>query len=258
VHSDSNIGAVGALNVIGKGNIYGLRVIEPLPSTSSGFYHNFTAGIDYKDFKQDVVLQGSGEIASPARYAPFSLDYNATWLGALDAATKHASAAVTGGRSSTNLDLGVSFLVRFIGGTDAEQFAAKRSGADPNYLIFRPGLQRQQILPGNWSLVGKIDGQVASGPLISNEQYGAGGVDSVRGYTESERLGDDGVRGSVELRTPQLLAQRAPGVQQSYLFLFADGARLQIVDPLPDQQSNFIWRALALAPASRWVAWRAI
>jgi hemolysin activation/secretion protein len=238
VHSDSNIGAVGALNVIGKGNIYGLRVIEPLASTSSSFYHNFTAGIDYKDFKQDVVLQGSGDLASPARYAPFTLDYNATWLDALDA-TRHARAAVTGGRSNTNLDLGVSFLVRFIGGTDAEQFAAKRFGADPNYFIFRPGLQRQQILPGNWSLVGKIDGQLASGPLITNEQYGAGGIDSVRGYTESERLGDDGVRGSLELRTPQLLTQRAPRVQQSYLFLFADGARLKTVDPLPDQQSEF-------------------
>jgi hemolysin activation/secretion protein len=238
VHSDSNIGAVGALNVIGKGNIFGLRVIEPLASTSVNFYHNFTAGIDYKDFKQNVQLQGADDVASPARYAPFSLDYSATWLSPVDG-DKHATAATTGGRNSTNLDLGVSFLVRFIGNTDAQQFAAKRFGADPNYIIFRPGLQRQQILPGNWSLIGKIDGQLTNGPLISNEQYGAGGVDSVRGYTESERLGDDGVRGSVELRTPQLLAQRAPKVEQSYLFVFADGARVRIVDPLPAQQSAF-------------------
>ncbi|HUI60127.1 MAG TPA: POTRA domain-containing protein, partial [Steroidobacteraceae bacterium] len=33
VHSDSNIAAVGDLSVIGKGNIFGLRFIEPLPTS---------------------------------------------------------------------------------------------------------------------------------------------------------------------------------------------------------------------------------
>ena len=252
VDSDSNIGAVGALNVIGKGYIYGLRVIEPLASTSASFYHTFTGGIDYKDFKQNVQLEDADSVASPARYAPFSLDYNATWLGPVDA-SKHAIAATSGGRSSTNFDLGFSFLVRAIGGTNAEQFAAKRYGADPNYFIFHPALQRQQILPGNWSLVGKIDGQLASGPLISNEQYGAGGVESVRGYTESERLGDDGARASVELRTPQLLARRAPRVEQSYVYLFADGARVRILDPLPDQQADFHLASIGTGFRFKWL-----
>ena len=51
VRSDSNIAAVGDLDVIGDGSIYGLRLIDPLPSSNPSFYHNFTAGIDYKDFK---------------------------------------------------------------------------------------------------------------------------------------------------------------------------------------------------------------
>jgi hemolysin activation/secretion protein len=235
VRSDSNIAAVGDLDVIGNGNIYGVRLIEPLPSTSPTFYHNFTAGLDYKDFKQDVTLQGSDTLASPAKYPPFSLQYTATWLG--PPGTGQLAAATTAGRSSTTLDMGMSFLVRGLG-TDAEQFSIKRAGAGPSYFIFHPSLQRQQVLPGNWSLVAKVDGQLASGPLISNEQYGAGGVDSVRGYTESERLGDNGLRGSVELRTPQLLSGH-PHITQSYWYLFADGARVRILDPLPAQRTGY-------------------
>ena len=235
VRSDSNIAAVGNLDVIGNGSIYGVRLIEPLPSTSANFYHNFTAGLDYKDFKQDVVLEGADDLPSPARYSPFTLQYTATWLGPVDAA--HHDAATTAARSNTTLDLGVNFLIRDLG-TDAEQFSVKRYGAGPSYFIFHPSLQRQQVLPGSWSVVVKIDGQLASGPLISNEQYGAGGVDSVRGYTESERLGDNGIRGSVELRTPQLLAGHSH-ITQSYWYVFADGARVRILDPLPDQRTGY-------------------
>jgi hemolysin activation/secretion protein len=253
VHSDSNIAAVGALDIIGKGNLFGLRVIEPLSSTSATFYHNFTFGIDYKDFKQQVLLQGDDAVDTPVRYAPFLLDYNATWLDSGAAAPKDtAPAATSGGRSSTTLDTSVSFLIRAIGGTDAAQFAVKRFNADPNYFIFRASLSRQQVLPGDWSVVGKLDGQVASGPLISNEQYAGGGVDSVRGYTEAERLGDNGARVSLELRTPQLLARRLPQFEQSFVFLFADGAWLQTIDPLPGQISDFHLASVGLGFRTKW------
>ena len=47
------------------------------------------------------------------------------------------------------------------------------------------------------------------------------------------------MRGSLELRTPQLLAGYSTRFSQSYLYLFADGARVRIVDPLPGQLSGF-------------------
>jgi hemolysin activation/secretion protein len=238
VSSDSNIAAVGSLDIIGNGNIYGVRLIEPLPWPDNTFYHSVSVGFDFKDFKQVVDLQSASDISSPARYEPLSVDYSATWLGAADT-SQHKTAAVTGSRSSTQLDLGASFVVRFLGGTDATQFAIKRSDADPNFLIFHPSIQRQQVLPDNFSLVGKIDGQLASGPLISTEQFGTGGLDSVRGYTEAERLGDNGIHGSLELRSPQLLNRDSPHITQSYVYLFGDAGRVRILDPLPGQISGF-------------------
>jgi hemolysin activation/secretion protein len=236
VRSDSNIAAVGNLDVIGNGNIYGVRFIDPLPSTGASFYHNFTAGFDYKDFKQDVTLEGADDIPSPAKYSLFSLQYTASWLGASDSARQ--STAITGARSNTTFNLGMDFTVTALGFSDSGQFDRKRFGASSSFFIFHPDLQRQQWLPWNWSLVADINGQLASGPLISNEQYAAGGVDSVRGYTEAERLGDDGARASLELRTPQLLAGR-PHVLNSYLYLFADSAKVRILDPLPGQFTGY-------------------
>jgi hemolysin activation/secretion protein len=236
VRSDSNIAAVGNLDVIGNGYIYGVRLIDPLPSLSSSFYHSFTAGFDYKNFKQDVTLQGADDVPSPAKYSPFSLQYTATWLGDMNA--HHSSAATSAARDNTTLELGVNFVVRALGGTNADQFAHKRFDASPNFFIFHTELQRQQILLWNWSVVGDISGQLASGPLISNEQYAAGGLESVRGYTEAERLGDNGGRASLELRTPQWLAGHSR-FTNSYFYLFADGARVKVIDPLPGQSTGY-------------------
>jgi hemolysin activation/secretion protein len=236
IHSDSNVAAVGSLDVIGKGSIYGAHWIDPLPSGNRNFFHSFTAGADYKDFAQNVAEDAGGQIQSPVHYLPLMVDYSATWLGRPPAQGKRA--ATTYGRSSTTLDLNLSFLVAALGG-DWEEFAQRRAGAGPSYILLHPTLTREQLLPGQWSLVGRVTGQLASGPLINNEQFAIGGADSVRGYTEAERLGDDGIDGSLELRTPQLLSGRWPKVEQSYLSMFVDGGRVRTLEPLPGQTSVF-------------------
>ena len=75
-----------------------------------------------------------------------------------------------------------------------------RAGGD--YTTINVGLVRQQNLPGGWMLVGNVNGQWASAPLISNEQFGIGGTAGVRGYREGEVYGDSGWRGLLDLRAP--------------------------------------------------------
>ena len=48
----------------------------------------------------------------------------------------------------------------------------------------------------------RADGQWSSEPLISNEQFGVGGVNGVRGFGEGEVFGDSGWRITSELKTP--------------------------------------------------------
>jgi len=243
IHSDSNVAAVGSLDVIGKGSIYGVHWIDPLPTSSRNFFHSVTAGADYKDFAQNVSEQEAGQIQSPVHYLPFMVEYSATWLGDPPAPGKRPASSY--GRNSTYLDLNLSFLVAAFGG-DWQEFAQRRAGAGPSYILLHPTLTREQVLPSNWSLIGRLSGQLASGPLINNEQFAIGGADSVRGYTEAERLGDDGIDGTLELRTPQLLAGRWPKVEQSYLSMFVDAGRVRTLEPLPGQTAVYSLASVGL------------
>ncbi|MDR3416945.1 MAG: POTRA domain-containing protein [Nevskia sp.] len=241
VRSNSNVAAVGALDVIGNGDIFGVRLIEPLAGGDAHFYHSISAGFDYKNFKQDVMVEGSDTgINTPVHYLPFTVQYSANWL---QAAPQGSPAGTPG--SSTGLNLGLSFAIRDLA-TNDQDFDNKRFGASASYMTLHPTVQRLQMLPRGWSLLAKLDGQFASGPLISNEQYTAGGSDSVRGYLESERLGDQGFRGNLELRTPGLLSGYSPRIEQSYVFAFAEAAKLQVLDALPGQDSHFSLASVGL------------
>ena len=246
VHSDSQVAAVGELDVIGKGNIFGARWIAPLPTASREFYHSFTAGADYKDLKQNVHLGGKDcasdfnsancNVLSPASYPEFTLLYSGTWLG--PGGSGAGIPATLGRRSSTTFDVGVNFTLRGLA-TERMQFADKRAGASTEFATLRPGLTREQLLPGAFSLVGRLEGQIASGPLLNNEEFAGGGAESVRGYTEAERLADNGFRASLELRTPQLLMPHWQRAERAYLLVFFDGAHLRVIDPQPQQQVTY-------------------
>jgi hemolysin activation/secretion protein len=78
---------------------------------------------------------------------------------------------------------------------------------------------------------------LANQPLVSSEESIGGGEQTVRGYLESEVVGDDGVFGTVELRSP---AVTMLGKERDWHFyLFGDAGRLKIIDPLPEQVSHF-------------------
>jgi hemolysin activation/secretion protein len=85
-------------------------------------------------------------------------------------------------------------------------------------------------------LFARLDGQLASGPLISNEQFTAGGADSVRGYYEAEQAGDDGARGSLELRGPQMASGNFSDLRP---LMFLEGAHLRVREALPAQTPSF-------------------
>lgn len=227
VRSDSNLATAASSTVIGKGSTWGLRVIRPLPGRG-GYQHSLSVGVDYKDFDETTNLIGADTTRKPIRYVPFGVQYTA---GLQDAA------------GQWNVDIGASWSLRGLSdrevlcddGLRHDQFDCKRAGARPNFAVLRGSLQRSQAV-GTWSLLARLDFQAASQPLISNEQFSAGGVDSVRGYLDAERQGDDGWRARIELRTPSLLGDsRVDG----HLLGFTDWAWLRVQQPLPQQEARF-------------------
>ncbi len=90
------------------------------------------------------------------------------------------------------------------------------TNADDNYWILRWQLARLQPLFGwydeksrkdfhQWTLFSKIEGQFTSDVLIPTEKLSLGGHNTVRGYHSRGYLGDSGVYGTFELRTPILV-----------------------------------------------------
>jgi hemolysin activation/secretion protein len=230
VRSNSDVAAIGDITVIGSGDIYGARRIIPLPPPGKQYFHSLVLGMDYKNFGENV-MQSADSVQTPIRYLPFSIGYNASLPG--ESVTSQFSTTLN--FSLRNLaDKNVDCF-----GQEVDQFECKRINAHSNYLYLKADYQRTQKLPYDMSWVARVSGQLADQPLIDNEQFSAGGADSVRGYLEAERLGDDGLQASLEWRSPSFAGEKTPGLQELFFLIFADAAYLRVIDPLPDQQSRF-------------------
>ena len=223
IRSNSNtVAGVGGTTVFGRGNIYGLRRVVVLGSSETSS-HTLTLGADYKDFKESVTVGGNEGFNTPIHYLPLSASYSTTLQG------KEGSWQFGGG------------LVVAVRGLASEesQFADKRFRAQSNFSILKFDVARQQSLPFGLSVVGKLEGQLSGQALISNEQFVAGGVDSVRGYLEAAAVGDKAMRGSIELRSGNLAREKWPWVDGLRLHAFAEGAGLWLNSPLPGQKARF-------------------
>ena len=100
--------------------------------------------------------------------------------------------------------------------TAGDDLDAMWTNADDNYWILRWQLARLQPLFGwydttrkkdlhQWTLFSKLEGQITSDVLIPTEKLSLGGYNTVRGYHSRGYLGDSGVYGTFELRTPILV-----------------------------------------------------
>lgn len=220
--------AVSDINVIGDGQIYGARWVQPIMQTPNAV-HSISLGGDYKDFKEDLELPGDLTVTTPIQYATLSAQYNLF----------HRSEAVTDS-FSTGFSFGSRLLIN-----DSSEFGLKRSQADTGFVLWRLSWERTYSIFSNWAFTHSIRGQLTESPLISNEQQSAGGVSSVRGYFESQIQGDSGWIGSLKLATPSWSGSWY-GAYEVTPYLFYDAARVAINEPLADQQDRFAISSIGL------------
>ncbi|QTC88652.1 ShlB/FhaC/HecB family hemolysin secretion/activation protein [Brevundimonas pondensis] len=219
VHSDSDIAVVGGTNVIGKGDLAGLRLIRSLGG-GDGFYHSLTLGFDWKSFKEDVIL-GADRAAAPIEYFPLMASWRGDWSG-----------------EARRSDLTFSGVLGVRGlGDDKWAFDAKRYNARQSFFTVKVDASHTEELVHDLQLMAKLSAQWTDRPLISNEQFGIGGSNTVRAYRESEAMGDYGLATQLEMRSPPLLADW-PGVDELRLYGFWDAGFVGIHDPLPGQKGE--------------------
>ena len=141
-------------------------------------------------------------------------------------------------------------------GSDEKEMKGQRFAAEENYYIGHFQLARIQTVGGSraddgaWSgrgmVFAKVDAQIASGALVSAEQMGVGGANSVRGFREREYLGDHGVTATLEYRTPllvgalgSLVGSKTPDERLQFV-AFCDLGWAGIEKPLSGEEDAFL------------------
>ncbi len=225
IKSDSETAFGEDFLVKGKGAIYGMRYLVPLPAYQT-YGHNIIMGFDYKDFDESLGFASTPDNPqkTPIRYLPMACAY---------------SSQLPFAKGYTGFNIALNMALRNLV-TDQRQFEVKRFHARGDYQYLTMGVEHSRKLPYEFALLVKLDGQVASEPLIANEQFSAGGMESVRGYLESEDSGDNAVHASTELATRQFILDMTswPSLLALTPYGFADYAQLWTKEPLPEEDSD--------------------
>ena len=233
--------ASGEGGVLAPGFTLGVRAMFELPS-AEGFFQSMSLGLDYKAFDSNNLAGGAFAIGD-VRYYPISATWDGTWL---HSQKEDGKSKETG---STSLNVGLTFGPRGLG-SDEAAFNNSRAGSDGSFAYLRGSLEHEHKLARDWELVARVQGQATDSPLIAYEQFSAGGMSTVRGYYESEALGDNALLGTLELRSPSLLktkklvgegdaAKEESSGNEWRFYGFMDGGSVTLQKALPEQISSY-------------------
>ncbi|WP_375287347.1 ShlB/FhaC/HecB family hemolysin secretion/activation protein [Sphingomonas sp.] len=232
--SNSNIAALGGTNVLGNGYQVGVRATYKLPS--DGTYQAITFGPDFKDFQQDITVGGVPAGSAPIRYIPITAEY-----------------ALSGGDENTSfgVNLGGTFGFRAINRTTCvevvvglpcqliDQFRGRELDANENFVHLNLGATYERAFKGDLVAAYRLNAQIADSHLITNEQFSIGGLTNVRGYYQSEAVGDDGFSQSLELRSPSAATLFGSVVDELRVYGFVDMGWVRVRRVLAEQQDQF-------------------
>ncbi len=224
-YSDSNVNAgtlsVGSssVSVAGAGTNYAVKWVQLLPRLDV-FDQRLTTSYEIKKFVSQVQLNGTGPSLVPELESrPIGLTYTL-----LDT------------QNSRQRTFQVGYFVNHVtGGENSDgQYVRTNPAARANFDVIRVNASWSDQLAPNWRLTAQFDLQHTDFSLISGEQFGAGGMYSVRGFEERVVSGDRGMRQSLELSGPNV-AKHFGGVFERLQWVgFAEAAQLKINNPQPN------------------------
>ena len=247
----------------------GARMSVPVHN-STDFQSGFSGGLDYKTYRLDSVKTNgfflaittfdqsgnpnsvSSAVYSPVpeanrflQYLPLSLRYDGTW---------RSPKAIIGFGLGVNGNVWYSSYttISSTGGTNHPTHLAGRKSlqgitgsteSSGHWLTLNPNLSIDFIQPGGWRFSVLANGQWASEPLVSTEQFGIGGIESVRGYHEGEVFGDTGWHISLKQQTPPHIVGMVHGTQPLTIrgSVFMDWGTAYLLDPQGRPNDVELW-----------------
>jgi hemolysin activation/secretion protein len=186
-YSDVDSGTVNSFDISGAGQFMGLNINHILLSHGN-YSHEINVGLIDKLFKNDSIFAGVN-FSSDVRSRPINLAYT----GIYKTDKLHASAT-----ASFNINTGA-------GGKNSDlEYAINRLGADTDWQRWNIDGFINYFLENDWLVRGIAEAQLSNDALIPGEQFGLGGMYSVRGFEERAVSSDSGLRLTAEVWSPPL------------------------------------------------------
>jgi len=230
--SDVDTGTVASFfDVAGKGEVLG-GTYNQVFAKRGGYSQEVAISVFDKLFENDVFFQGQ-QLGADVRSRPLGLRYG----GELE-------------KPGYQIEFFIRGQINLPGGSRNDDlfYGLSRLGAKSDWSLLRFALSGRKYL-GDWSAEAQISGQYANQPLIAGEQFGAGGVNSVRGFDEREVSGDRGIRYSFQLLVPPLLDRRLRPL------VFIDGGVTRLEDALPGEIDSESILSTGLGLRWSWREW---
>ena len=218
-YSDSNVNAgnlgvgTSSVSVSGAGTAVALKWTYLLDRLL-GFDQRFTLSQELKQFTSQVLLNGTGSSLVPnLESRPTGLTYS-----------------LVEEKETRQRALSLSYFKNYVTGGEnsTAQYALSSTAAKANFDLFKFSSSWSDQLWDNWRFTAQLDGQYSKDTLISGEQFGAGGIYSVRGFEERVISADAGLRQSLEFLSPNLATRVGPVFERLQVAAFAEAAQLRV------------------------------
>jgi hemolysin activation/secretion protein len=258
----------------------GARLSFPLPATAD-FQSGLSGGVDYKTYSLTTYktntfyftittfsptgvpnfITATNNSPVPATYhfmdyLPLSARYDGSLHDALGLTT--FGLGLSGNfwyDSYTTTSSAVTNT--FVRGLQSLQSITGSTKSTGHWLTLTPSFSRTLVIDTNWTTTLRADGQWTTEPLISTEQYGLGGVNSVRGYHEGEVFGDNGWHVTLEQQLPPHVVGMVYGHVPLTIrgSIYMDYGTVYLLDPQGRPESTDLWGTgigLAASVGSHW------
>ena len=200
----------GILSIEGSGDQLALRS-HYFMERIRGFDTRLIGSYQIKRFDSNVLLNGD-----PTSIVP---DTASRPLG-LGLLMKKAEQGVS-------TDMSINYFANLETGSNNSGAAHTLSNGRVNFELLKGSLSRSAPLHKDWRYTASVDFQLTKDSLITGEQFGAGGMRSVRGFDERTISADSGYDFTFEMQSGNVLKQAPEWVKSLSYVAFADAAKLR-------------------------------
>jgi hemolysin activation/secretion protein len=187
------------LDIQSSSRYYEVTFRQPVIETPT---QQFTLGLTASRRESEATYIEGARLPFPALGAD---DEGRTRISALrffQEWTTRNSRQVIALRSQFNLGLGVL------------NATVNNNAPDSRFFSWQGQAQWARLLAPDTLIIARANTQLASSSLLPLEQFGVGGLDSVRGYRQDFLLGDNGAVAGAEVQIPVLRLSQADGLLQ--------------------------------------------